>query len=1075
MNNLEDFMQVIYFGLVVSTFLLNTGRALKAIELCKESLILLSNKALRVEEQIVKIIYGAIYQTMFNAYHRISDNTNAITYGRKVLTIYRECGDTVREGLISSELMRIYYSQNMYVEAKELCERAIIAMREIGDREGEAVCYRNLGTASQSLGEFVKAKDYQEKALAITVEIGDREGEAACYDNLGIVFKSLREYDKAKDYHEKALAIFMEIGDRAGDAACNENLGTLFVSLSEYVKAKEYLEKALTIFMEIGDREREATCYGNLGNVFIYLSEYGNAKECLEKTLAINMEIGDREGEATCYDNLGTVFKSLSEYDKAKDYHEKALAISMEIGDRVGEATCYNNLGTVFKSLSEYDKAKDYHEKALAINMETGDREGQATCYDNLGTVFKSLGEYVKAKDYHEKALAISVEIGDRAGEAACYNNLGTVFKSLAEFVKAKKYLEKALPMIRKIGRREQARFYAQLAEVSLSLGKYGKTKEYLDEALATSTKIGDRANEALCYECLGDFHYELGDNLKAKEYHEKSLAIALEIGDKKRATSNYRTLGIINLALGEDAKAEECFERALSISENTFNVEYNCYCGLTLAKFSQDCPQEAISYLFRCIEKYEDLRGINAGSDQIKISLNDAYELPYWLLSRLFVGAGVHKNALYATELGRARALADLIANKYSADERSCIDICENVMKKESNCVLLYISYDCKEVLLWILKTSGAIYFRKVTVNEQTLHTRLAEVARNLGEFFAIMAESFRSFGILPEEVCEDRSLNDIEPKSGSCQKENIGTLREGKKTDDPKPSLNLFYEMLIKPVSDLLNEPEIIIVPDRVLYRVPFPALLDESGKYLSETFRIRVVPSLWTLKLIQDSPSDYHSQTGALVVGDPDVGVVIYRGSVNKKFVALPGARKEAEMIGRMLGAESLIGQQATKQAVLDRISSVSLIHIAAHGNAERGEIALSPLGSNTEIPQEDDYLLKVSDISQVQVRAKLVVLSCCHSGRGQIRAEGVVGIARAFLGSGARSVLVALWALEDRATEQFMSCFYEHLVRGVSVSESLHEAMKWMRDNDFIEVHEWAPFMLIGDNVSFTFPK
>ncbi|KAL9960441.1 hypothetical protein ACROYT_G033897 [Oculina patagonica] len=279
----------------------------------------------------------------------------------------------------------------------------------------------------------------------------------------------------------------------------------------------------------------------------------------------------------------------------------------------------------------------------------------------------------------------------------------------------------------------------------------------------------------------------------------------------------------------------------------------------------------------------------------------------------------------------------------------------------------------------------------------------------------------------------------------------------------------------MLINPVSDLLQEPEIIIVPDRILYRVPFAALLDKNGKYLSETFRIRIIPSLTTLKLIQDSPADYHSQTGALIVGDPDVGEVIYCGSLNRKFVSLPGARKEAEMIGRLLGVEPLLGQHATKQAVLQRIESVSLIHFAAHGNAERGEIALSPASTTTGIPQEDDYLLKMSDISQVQLRAKLVVLSCCHSCRGQIRAEGVVGIARAFLGSGARSVLAALWALEDSGTKQFMSCFYEHLVRGESASESLHKAMMWMRDNGFNKVSEWAPFMLIGDNVTFNFKK
>ncbi|XP_078343183.1 tetratricopeptide repeat protein 28-like [Oculina patagonica] len=415
------------------------------------------------------------------------------------------------------------------------------------------------------------------------------------------------------------------------------------------------------------------------------------------------------------------------------------------------------------------------------------------------------------------------------------------------------------------------------------------------------------------------------------------------------------------------------------------------------------------------------------------------------------------------------------------SANPQSWIGI-ENVMTKENNCTCLYISYNAQTVLLWILKSTGVISFRKMTVDKNTLYKRLAQPAKNLDEFFAIMAKKFRSFGILPEEVCEDRSLNGVEPAESDCSlEENHAALRHAKDEENPEPSLTLFHEMLINPLSDLLQDHGIIIVPDRNLYRVPFAALLDGNGKYLSETFRIRIIPSMTTLKLIQDSPADYHSQTGALIVGDPDVGEVIYCGSTNRNFIPLPGARKEAEMIGRLLGVQPLLGQHETKQAVFQRIDSVSLIHFAAHGSAERGEIALAPPSSTTGIPLEDDYLLKMSDISKVQLRAKLVVLSCCHSGRGQIRAEGAVGIARAFLGSGARSVLVALWALEDSATKQFMSCFYHHLVRGESASESLYRAMKWMRDrkwwrgNKTPEVSEWAPFMLIGDNVTFDFKK
>ena len=83
------------------------------------------------------------------------------------------------------------------------------------------------------------------------------------------------------------------------------------------------------------------------------------------------------------------------------------------------------------------------------------------------------------------------------------------------------------------------------------------------------------------------------------------------------------------------------------------------------------------------------------------------------------------------------------------------------------------------------------------------------------------------------------------------------------------------------------LQGSTEIVIVPDRSLYRVPFGALIDENGKYLSDTFRIRYVPSLTVLKLIQDSPANYHSQAGALVVGDPDVGTVMFKGVIKAHF--------------------------------------------------------------------------------------------------------------------------------------------------------------------------------------------
>ena len=146
--------------------------------------------------------------------------------------------------------------------------------------------------------------------------------------------------------------------------------------------------------------------------------------------------------------------------------------------------------------------------------------------------------------------------------------------------------------------------------------------------------------------------------------------------------------------------------------------------------------------------------------------------------------------------------------------------------------------------------------------------------------------------------------------------------------------------------------------------------------------------------------------------MLVGDPCLKQVTSR-SGKPVYAQLYYARKEVEMIGEVLKVKPLIGKEATKRAVLEQITSVALIHIAAHRRKETGEIALAPNpGYTTEVPKEPDYILTMSDVQAVKLRARLVVLSCCHSGRGTVMSEGVVGMARAFLSAGARCVLVSL---------------------------------------------------------------
>ena len=1076
MNNLDEVIQAISVGLILAGFLLNTNRLLKAIELCKECLFILKDRE-RVgikDKKLIESLYIRIYLMMWKACSCIGDNTNAIKYAEKLLQIYRESGERLGEYKLSLKLGKTYFYQSKYKETKQLLEKALMISKKIGDRYGESCCYTNLGTVYQLVGEYEKAREHHVKSLAITREIGDRNGEATCYGNLGNVYQSAGEYDKAREHYAKSVAITREIGDRNGEATWYGNLGNVYYSVGEYDKAREHYVKSLAIKREIGDRNGEASCYTNLGSVYQSVGEYDKAREHYVKSLAITREIGDRNVEASCYTNLGNVYQSVGEYDKAREHYVKSLAIRREIGDRNGEASCYGNLGNVNQSVGEYDKAREHYVKSLAIRREIGDRNGEASCYGNLGNVYQSVGEYEKAREHLEKSLAIKKEIGDREGEVCSYRSLGRLYVSVGEYENGLRYNEKSLAISRRIGNRNEiAQSYMAIGKNLLVLGKYSKANESNKKAFALCAEIGDRPGIACFYANQGDVESAVGNFIKAKGYYEKALAIAKEIGSKAGEAGTNLSLGMWFFEWRNYDRAEEHIKEALGLSEKIGDIA-NQSCSLEMRariRIEEGKIQEAIRYFLSAIEKCEKMRSSLRDNDQFKISFVDRKIHSYKDLSMLLCETGNPTEALYVSELSRARALADLMSTRYSqysvenqisADPRTWVGL-SSIVAKECNRTCLYFSYhSCSihtRVYAWILKASGVTHLPKLIKGPE------------------LTEESFysRSFGILPEDICEDRSLHGFQPRSKSCEKDSHESLRignESKASQGPKMNLPIWYRRIIAPIVGFLEGPEIIVVPDGALYQIPFAALADESGKYLSETFRIRFVPSLTTLRLITESPTDYHCQTGALIVGNPDVGEVHFKGKLTN-ISRLQCAEKEANIIAKKLGVEPLLGQQATKEAVLQTMDSVALIHIAAHGDVERGEIALAPsFRIPNGIPQEEIYLLRMTDISKVQLRAKLVVLSCCHSAQGQTKAEGVIGMARAFLASGARSVLVALWALDDESTEQLMTHFYDHLVAGESAGESLHETMKWMRRGGY-DVNQWAPFILIGDDVTFDF--
>ena len=1034
--------------------------------------------------------------------------------------IYR---NKIKEAGELDRLSHLALSRFEYSEARRLLERLAELCGELGDREKEKTAYFSLGELHKSLEEYDQAQTYFEKALFMTEEDGDIYRQGVAIGRLGTLYKFRGDYIKAKCLRKKALEISVKISDKKGEIIDYRVLSGVLLNLGEFNEALDCCRKALTLSEEIGDINEEALAYSDLGDVHRKLKDFEMAEHCYKRAIEIYEETGDLESEESENNRLGDLYRFLCEYDLALKSHERSLILTKQMGNKRGEATQYCNLGAVYKDLGNYRMAKECCEQALAISEDENHVRGQAIDYGNLGTIHQHLGDYKTAYELHQKALEIKTQIDFKEGMPADYLHLGHCCKHLDEYAKAKEFWRLGLDIARTYGDSlNESNIIASLADVAHTIGEYesanahyqqalhisqeardlkqqaslicnlagllaqsqgdeDRAKADLERCLQTLKRIGDKEGESTALANLGILYTSLGKHREAIEYNEQALDIAKEINDKKGEMVINSNLGQLYLYQKEFKKASDCFSTALSISRTSKDLigESRTYCDIAMLCLARNEVPKAFSALSASIKVLEKMSVIHGESETFQIGFADRHNDPYRLMVVVLLKLGNIDQALSVSELGRARSLAQQMETQYSAkplpsfDPFQWIDPKDVVRKKSYTCLsfCFYAGY----VFYWVLKAN-----MKTICKEMSSRQWLSADSQPQRDFFQdklkdLANKCYREFSLLSGERCEDRYLvlHDEHSEARSPTKsegspEHKQSLKAcqveeknegGSEEDQP---LKVLYKVTIAPVAYLLEgSEEIVVVPDRSLYIVPFSALMNEKGEFVAERFRVRYTPSLTTLKLIQDSPADYHSESGVLLVGDPAVGTL----------PRLPCAKKEVEMIGNILNVRPLTGEEATKEAVLHKIHSVSLIHIAAHGEPERGHIALAP--SNLE---KNDLLLTMADISAVRLRAKLVVLSCCHSGKGHIKAEGVVGIARAFLGSGARSVLASLWAVEDEATMEFMKQFYQHLVNGKSASESLHESMKWMRENpDYSEVRKWAPFVLIGDDVSFQFAK
>ena len=584
-------------------------------------------------------------------------------------------------------------------------------------------------------------------------------------------------------------------------------------------------------------------------------------------------------------------------------------------------------------------------------------------------------------------------------------------------------------------------------------MGNFKQAFECSKQHLSIAQEVGDRNGEGIAFQNLGRAFCNLCDFEQAIEYTEQGLGILKELGNKGEEGALYGVLGDVYSELYNFEEAINCHKQNLSIAKEVGDKvqEARSCCSLGQNYEWSGSLSEALDYYRPSVKIFDDLRALLQSEDKWKISFRDLHQCAYTSLWRTLVKTGETDEALCAAEKGRAQGMIDLLKEKYGVDSllSASVEHKETIsyISNDLTTQTVFLALDTNAISFWLLQRGKEIAFKQMEIERDSCKLLIDATLRDIVAGVPIR--------------CEDRSMDELRDYQPSNRE-----AAEQSPTSSVN-SLRRLYDVIISPIADLLEGDRLIVVPDGPFWLAPYSAL--------SESISVRIVPSLTALQLMAGAPEDFHSRSGALLVGDPCLEEVtnVFGKPVWKQ---LPFAREEVEMIGKLLNTTPLIRKDATKDEVMKRLESVALVHIAAHGSAETGKIILSPNpGRTSTTPKNEDYVLTMSDMQAVRLRARLVVLSCCHSGRGEIKeAEGVVGFARAFLCAGARSVLVSLWAIDDEATMEFMKHFYQHLAHGKSASVALQQAVKSLRESEqFRELKYWAPFVLVGDDPTLEF--
>lgn len=778
-------------------------------------------------------------------------------------------------------------------------------------------------------------------------------------------------------------------------------------------------------------------------------------------------------------------------YVAARDRLVEAMRIWMQRREPDKAARASLLMSDAYRGMKQFQESLDYCKQALEIKPLSS--QVKAIAFNAIAGTYAELYQPV-AKQYYARAINQARIAKDASEQAKALTGLAAIYYQSRDLQHSLASIEQARQLNRQTGDAEmEAALLHLTGRISTEQGLTDEALLALDAAYALYQRTGGNAGEQSQVLCsMSDLYRSVGQCQAALDHAQRAVDLADSLAKQatnsadKRTAWNWRwpawfARARALRALGKKTLATQSYFRAVNYLEAFWITR------ASLTDVGAIVYGEKRQALY---QEYADLL-IEQGS------INEGFNVTEQAKSRVLLG--LIKSRRTATpeimmdQSGKLTELSRSIASLRTQLLASSLSIRQRT-KTEREIEELELALEETQAEAEMKQAGNRIaWFQPVTVEQ--VRQKLNPDKECVLEFFLGERHSFAwlvtsndvSLEILPGRQEIEKA---VAPFLEAINTKPNNLYLERRLTKQQELAEKLCDQLLRQLAERLAPGKRLIVVPDGILYYLPFETLR-HNGRYLVEDHDISYLPSSGLLELLRDSENQAEAvdKQDLLAVGDPlfspegvkpgrgSDGIAVTRQALSAmdgfRLNALPRSSEEVKEIAKLFAPDRcrvLLGKASTEEAVKAALlQRYKYLHFATHGllnerNPSRAAIVLT---LDTD-PQEDGFL-EVGEIARLDLDCDLVVLSACQTGRGQLfSGEGVVGLSRAFLYAGARSVVVSLWNVSDVSTSELMKNFYQHLISNMGNTAALREAKLQMLRSGTETRHPyyWAPFIVVG---------